>query len=103
MILSRLDFNGIVLNLKKHLFFEYNLLFDDQWIFSKEVINPHRSKLVETEKMHTPKSAKKLRSFLGFSNFVKRSILNSSTLKYTHTSFKRTPRKGSWYSLDWNL
>ena len=61
-----------------------------QWVFFKEGNKPDRSKLEETVKTHTAKNAKDLRSFWGFPNFVKRFIPNYSTLKYTHTSLKRT-------------
>ena len=57
-----------------------------QLFFSKEGNKPDRPKLEEIEKTHSPKNAKKLRSFLGFPNFAKRFIPNYSTLKYTHTS-----------------
>ena len=59
MTLLRLNSNGVTLNLKNCLFSIDSL----QWFFSKEGNKPDRSKLEETEKTHTPKNAKKWRSF----------------------------------------
>ena len=73
-------------------------------IFSKGGIKPDRSKLGETENVHTPKNAKHIRSFLGFLNYIKRSIPNyNSTSKYNHTYLKRTLPKRNRFWLDWNL
>ena len=80
-----LDSNGIILNLMKCLSPKDSL----QWFFSKKG-NKGRSKLERNKKTHTPKNAKSLRSFLDFPNFIKRFISNYSTLKYTHTSLKKT-------------
>lgn len=52
--------------------------------FSEEGNKTDRSELEETEKTHTLKNAKQLRSFLFF--YVKLFIPNYSTLKYNHTS-----------------
>ena len=60
-----------------------------------EGIKKDRPKLHETEKnMHTKKMQKKWEVFLGFPNYVKQFMLIYSTLKYTHTSLKRTLTKG---------
>ena len=80
-----LDSNGIILNLMKCLSPKDSL----QWFFSKKG-NKGRSNLERNKKTHTPKNAKSLRSFLDFPNFIKRFISNYSTLKYTHTSLKKT-------------
>ena len=66
-----------------------------QWFVSKEGNKPDRSKLEKTEKRHTPKDFKSFRGFLGFPDCIKQFISNYSTLKYTHTSLKRTLMKGS--------
>ena len=52
---------------------------------------------METEKTHTFKNAKKLISFFGFPNYVKRFTPNYSTLEYTYTLLKRTLTKGSQF------
>ena len=71
----RLDSNGVTLNPMKCLFSNDSL----QGFFSKEGNKPGISKLEETEKTHTAKNKKKLRSFLGFPNFVKQFMPNYST------------------------
>ena len=96
-MLLLLNSNGITVNFKKCLFSK------DGLFFSKDGIKPDRSKLEETEKMHTPQNAKHLRSFLVFPNYVKGFIPNYSTLKYNHTSLKRIFTKESRFWLDWNL
>ena len=55
-----------------------------QWFFSKE---GNKSDILKLEE-------KNLIGFLG-PNFLKRFIPNYSTIKYTHTSLKRTLSKGS--------
>ena len=75
---------------------EMFILQRQSFFFSKDGIKPGRSKLEETEKMHTPQNAKHLRSFLVFPlNYVKGFISNYSTLKYNHTSLKRIFTKES--------
>ena len=69
------------------------------FFFSKEVIRPDRSKLEETEKAHTPKNPKYLRSFLVFTIYVKRFIPNCSTFRYNHTYLKKTLPKE--VAFDW--
>ena len=63
----------------------------------KEGNKPDRSKLEKTEKTNTPKKSKHFRGFLGFLNCIKQFISNYGTLKYTHTSLKRTLTKGSQF------
>ena len=67
--------------------------------FSKEGNKPARSKLEETEKMHTPKNGQNLRSFLVFPNYVKQFIPNYSNLNtLTHPLMELLQKKADF---DW--
>ena len=64
-------------------------------IFSYGGYQKRQAKVTGNRKKHAyQKNAKKWEVFLGFPNYVKQFMLIYSTLKYTHTSLKRTLTKG---------
>ena len=74
-----------------------------QCVFSREGIQPDRSKLQETGKRSTPKNAKNIWIFLTMLNDFHKTIVNYSKLKHSYTPVKRTLTKGKRFWLDWNL
>ena len=71
-ILLRFDSNGITLNLMNCLFSKDSL----QCVFSREGIQPDRSKLQETGKRSTLKNAKNIWIFLTMLNDFHKTIVN---------------------------
>ena len=70
-----------------------------QCVFSREGIQPDRSKLQETGKRSTPN----WHVDMNFPDYVKRFSQNYSKLKHSYTPVKRTLTKGKRFWLDWNL
>lgn len=80
-VFKRLAEKGLTLNLPKCIFDKPTIEFYG-YEFSSEGMKPSTSKIADLQNADRPNDVKSVRSFLGMTNYLKRFILNYSTVTY---------------------